>query len=56
MMYNYNECCNDGHRENILGKVHTHVSIGIAYNSYDITYVQNFEDQYVSWSTPITYN
>jgi hypothetical protein len=56
MMYNDKECCKDGHRENILDKHHTHVSIGIAYNSYEITYIQNFEDHYMSWSQPMTYD
>lgn len=56
MMYNDKECCNDGHRLNILDKHHTHVSIGLAYNTYEIAYIQNFEDQYVNWTSPITYD
>jgi hypothetical protein len=54
MVYDDKECCNDGHRENILDKHHTHVSLGIAYNSFEIACIQNFENQYVSWFQPIT--
>jgi uncharacterized protein YkwD len=46
MMYNDKECCNDGHRNNILGPHHTHVSIGIAYDEYYLVLVQNFENNY----------
>lgn len=56
MMYDDKECCNDGHRDNILDKHHTHVSLGIAYDSYYFAYVQNFENQYISWSQPMTYD
>jgi uncharacterized protein YkwD len=56
MLYNDKDCCDDGHRDNILDPHHTHVSIGIAYDKYFIAYVQNFENQYVSWSRPITYD
>lgn len=46
MMYNDFECCNDGHRENILDPNHTHVSIGIIYDEYYLALVQNFENDY----------
>jgi len=46
MMYNDEECCNDGHRNNILDPYHTHVSIGIAYDQYYLALVQNFENNY----------
>lgn len=46
MMYNDLECCNDGHRENILDPSHTHVSIGIVYDDYYLALVQNFENDY----------
>lgn len=46
MMYNDLECCNDGHRENILDPNHTHVSIGIMYDDYYLVLVQNFENDY----------
>lgn len=48
MMFNDVQCCNDGHRNNILNKYHTHVSIGIAYNEYYFVMVQNFENHYLS--------
>lgn len=47
MMYNDKLCCNDGHKNNILNKYHTHVSIGIAYNDYYFVMVQNFENHYL---------
>jgi hypothetical protein len=46
MMYNDFECCKDGHRKNILNPHHTHVSIGIVYDDYYLTIVQNFENNY----------
>ena len=46
MMYNDKECCNDGHRNNILDPRHTHVSIGIVYDEYYLAFVQNFENDY----------
>jgi hypothetical protein len=46
MMYNDKECCNDGHKDNILNPRHTHVSIGIVYDQYYLTLVQNFENNY----------
>ena len=33
MMYNDTECCDDGHRNNILNKFRTDVSIGIVYDN-----------------------
>jgi len=46
MMYNDKECCNDGHKNNILDPHHTHVSIGIVYDQYYLALVQNFENDY----------
>jgi uncharacterized protein YkwD len=46
MIYNDKECCDNGHRDNILDKNHTHVSIGIAYDQYYLALVQNFEADY----------
>lgn len=46
MMYNDLECCNDGHKDNILDPNHTHVSIGIVYDEYYLALVQNFENDY----------
>ena len=39
-----------GHRDNILDPFHNKVSIGVAYDNNDIYLVQDFEDDYVSWS------
>ena len=46
MMYNDKDCCNDGHKDNILNPRHTHVSIGIVYDQYYLALVQNFENNY----------
>jgi uncharacterized protein YkwD len=47
MIYNDSKCCQNGHRDNILDSHHTHVSIGIASDSYYVAYVQNFENNYI---------
>ncbi|GEM_PF-850733 len=54
MMYNDSECCQNGHRDNILDKYHTDVSIGIAYDDYYFAMVQNFENNYIQYNSPIT--
>lgn len=46
MIYDDKECCDNGHRDNILDRNHTHVSIGIAYDAYYLALVQNFEADY----------
>ncbi len=48
-VYNDEQCCNDGHRDNILDANHTQVSIGIAYNATTVYFVQDFINNYVSW-------
>jgi uncharacterized protein YkwD len=50
MMYNDSECCNDGHRYNILDANHNQVSIGIAYNSSTVYFTEDFVDNYVNWT------
>ena len=49
MMYDDEECCDNGHRDNILDPYHTHVGIGIAYDDYFFIIVQNFEDNYIDF-------
>ncbi len=49
MMNNDSQCCNNGHRENILSPDHNRVSIGVAYNSSRVYLVEDFEDAYVNW-------
>jgi len=56
MVYNDLECCNDGHRHNILDPYHTHVSIGLAFDGVEIFIVQNFENQYIDWGKPASYD
>ncbi len=50
MMYNDSICCNNGHRDNILNPNHNQVSIGIAYNSTTIYFVEDFIDNYIDWT------
>ncbi len=46
MAYMDQECCSNGHRDNILNNHHTHVSIGIMYDQYYLAFVENFENNY----------
>jgi hypothetical protein len=53
----YNDAHADWHhRYNILDKYSTNVSLGIAYNDYFFTIVQNFENNYIFFSKPIIMN
>ncbi|MGI0046711.1 MAG: CAP domain-containing protein [Nitrosotalea sp.] len=53
----YNDASSDwGHKENILDPHHTSVSLGISYNDNTFVIVQNFENNYISFTQPITYN
>jgi hypothetical protein len=45
---------NWGHRDNILDKHHTDVSLGIVYDDYYFAYVQNFESNYLTLDQPIS--
>ena len=58
MLYNDSACCNNGHRYNILDPNHNEVSIGVAYNSSTIYFVEDFIDNYIAWSsgTPVYSN
>ncbi len=56
MLYEDEECCDNGHRDNILDKYHTKVSIGIAYDDYYFAFVQNFENIYIEYDDPIEEN
>jgi hypothetical protein len=49
-MMNDDAASNWGHRDNILNALHNKVSIGIAYDNHNVYLVQDFEDDYVSWS------
>ena len=47
----YDDASSDwAHRDNILTAGHNRVSIGIAYDSKNVYLVQDFEDDYVTWS------
>jgi uncharacterized protein YkwD len=56
MMNNDLACCNNGHRDNILDKHHTDVSIGISYDQYSLWMIQNFENNYIDYTLPISEN
>ncbi|MCX8189473.1 MAG: CAP domain-containing protein [Nitrososphaeria archaeon] len=46
----YNDAASEwGHRKNILDPSHTHVNIGIAYNSQIVVLVQDFENILIEW-------
>jgi len=48
----YDDASSDwGHRDNTLDPLHNKVSIGIAYSNTDLYLVQDFEDDYISWTT-----
>jgi uncharacterized protein YkwD len=53
MMYNDSVCCQNGHRDNILTSFHNRVSIGIAFDSNNIYFVEDFETYLTTLSTPI---
>jgi len=55
MMYD-DAASNWGHKDNILDKHHTHVSLGISYDDYTFVMVQNFENNYIKFSKPISEN
>jgi uncharacterized protein YkwD len=54
MMNNDSLCCNNGHRDNILNVYHNRVSIGIAYSSTYVYFVEDFETYLATLHTPIT--
>jgi uncharacterized protein YkwD len=47
MMYDDSQCCNNGHRDNILSGLHNRVSIGVAFNSTRVFFVEDFENYYI---------
>ncbi len=48
MIYNDSTCCQNGHKYNILNPLHNRVSIGVAYNSTDVYFVEDFENYYIN--------
>jgi uncharacterized protein YkwD len=54
MMNNDSLCCNNGHRDNILNQYHNRVSIGIAYSSTYVYFVEDFETYLATLNSPIT--
>jgi uncharacterized protein YkwD len=54
MIYNDSQCCNNGHRMNILNPMHTRVSIGIAFDSTRAYFVEDFENYYADVKFTVT--
>ncbi len=53
MVNNDSYCCQNGHRDNILNQFHNAVSIGIAYNTTDVFFVEDFVTDYAGINSPI---
>ena len=51
-MLNDDAASNWGHRDNILNPWHKKVSLGIAYDTYHVTFVEQFEGDYLEWVEP----
>jgi hypothetical protein len=51
-MLNEDAPSNWGHRDNILNPWHKQVSLGIAYDSYHVAFVEQFEGDYLEWVQP----
>jgi uncharacterized protein YkwD len=47
MVYNDTQCCNNGHRYNILDHLRNKVSIGITYDTTHVYFDEEFENNYV---------
>jgi hypothetical protein len=54
MMYNDSACCNNDHRLNILDGLHNRVSIGVAYNTTHLFFVEDFENYYINMNFSVT--
>ena len=48
MMNNDSQCCNNGHRYNILSVLHNQVSVGVAFNGTRVYFVEDFENLYIN--------
>jgi uncharacterized protein YkwD len=54
MLNNDSFCCQNGHRDNILNPYHNRVSIGIAYSTSALYFVEDFETDFTSFPDGIT--
>jgi len=54
MVYDDVTCCNNGHRYNILDPLHNVVSIGVAYNSTQLFFDEEFENEYINLNFQVT--
>ncbi len=48
MVYNDSACCQNGHERNILNATHNRVSIGVAYDTDHLYFVEDFENYYIN--------
>jgi uncharacterized protein YkwD len=54
MVYDDVACCANGHKYNILDPLHNRVSIGVAYNSTDVFFDEEFENYYINLNFSVT--
>ncbi|QQG48134.1 MAG: CAP domain-containing protein [archaeon] len=54
MMNNDSQCCNNGHRINILNPLHNRVSIGVAYDGTVVYFVEDFENYYIALTISVS--
>jgi uncharacterized protein YkwD len=54
MVYNDSDCCANGHRYNILDSLHNQVSVGFAYDSDYVYFVEEFENNYINLNLTVT--
>ncbi len=54
MVYDDVSCCNNGHRDNILDPMHNQVAIGVAYNSTNVYFDEEFENVYVNLNVSVS--
>jgi uncharacterized protein YkwD len=55
-MMNDDSKANWGHRDNILNPNHNRMGLGIAFDSHNVFFVQDFEDDYITWKNLIVEN
>jgi uncharacterized protein YkwD len=54
MVYNDSACCNNGHRYNILDKLHNKVSVGVSHSGTFVYFDEEFENDYVNLNLSFT--
>lgn len=54
MIYNDSQCCNNGHRLNIINPLHNRVSLGLAFNGTTLYFVEEFENYYIDMNFSVS--